>query len=137
MIQFIAGLLIGGLITWGITHWYYMLSRRDQQAVFGKLSSELRDMILADKRSNLSVKDLNELLRGTVIDKTSIDPLPYRVCPKCGSENIYRSRDFIVDSDMGDDGMPVHITAPYKMIVCEDCGWRDDEITRDIDRIRE
>ena len=137
MIQFFAGLLIGGLISWGITHWYYVRSSRTQQTVFDKLSSELRDMILADKRSNLSVKDLNELLRDTVIDKTSTDPLPYKLCPKCGSENIYRSKDFIVDAEMGDGGIPFHTATPYKTIICDDCGWRDDEITRDADLIGE
>ncbi len=137
MIQFLAGLIIGGLISWGITHWYYVRSAEDQRLVYDKLSSEIKGLILADKRANLSVRDLNELLRRLVIDETSSDPLPYKVCPKCGSENIYPSTDFIVDSEMGDDGMSYHTAAPFKAIECEDCGWRDDEIGRDVDRIKE
>lgn len=136
MIQFFAGLIIGGLLSWGITHWYYVRSSRDQTSLYNKLSSELKGLILADERSNLSVKDLNELLRNTVIDETSTDTLAYRICPKCGSENLWRSNDYIVEVEMGDEGMPFETATPYKTIECDDCGWRDDEITRDIERIR-
>ena len=133
---FIGGLIAGGLVSWGITHWYYLRANQNQKLVFDKLSEELKSLILADKRSNLSVKDLNALLRDTVIDESSSDPLPYKLCPKCGSANIYPSKDVIVDTEMGDDGTSHHRATPYKTIQCWDCGWRDDEIARDVERIK-
>lgn len=137
MIEFWGGLAIGGAISWAITYWYYVRSERDQKAVYEKLSSEIKEVILSDKRESLSVQDLNALLRKRVIDRKSTDSLPYKVCPKCGSENIYPGKDYIVDIGPGDDGMPFQTATPYKTIECYDCGWRDDEIKRDIHRIKE
>lgn len=137
MLEFFAGLILGGLISWAITHRYYVRSGRDQKAVFNKLSSDLKELILSDKRDSLSVADLNDLLRKRVIDRASHGPLPYKVCPKCGSENIFGSKDFIVDAELGDNGMPFHTATPYKTIECDDCGWKDDEITKDYERIKE
>ncbi len=131
------GVVLGGLVSWAITHWYYVRSGRDQKAIYEKLAAEIRSLILADKRVSLSVRDLNALLRERVLEESSTDTLGYKACPKCGSENIHPSRDFVVDVEAGDDGMPFHTAAPCKTIECEDCGWRDDQITRDIDRIRE
>lgn len=137
MWYFIGGVILGGIITWVITHIYYKRSRRDQNAVSDKLSLELKRLILDDKRKSLTVTDLNELLRDKVIDRTSSETLPYKVCPKCGSENISRSTDFIVDEEAGDDGGTFQTAAPFGIIQCLECGWRDDEIERDYERIKE
>jgi predicted nucleic-acid-binding Zn-ribbon protein len=137
MLEFIGGLVLGGAISWFITHSYYVRSSRDQRAVFGKLSSEIKALILSDKRASLTVVELNAILRDRVINDGSRDELPYKVCPKCGSNNIDRDRDYIVDAEMGDDGMPVYTGTPYKTIRCENCGWTDDEIRRDVDRFTE
>jgi len=137
MLEFFGGLILGGLTSWAITHWYYVRSGRDQKSIFNKLSSDLKELILSDKRASLSVADLNDLLCERVIDRTSDEHLPYKVCPKCGSENIFRSKDFIMEAEPGDDGMPFHTATPYKTIECDDCGWKDDEITKDYKRIKE
>lgn len=137
MLEFIGGLVLGGAISWFITHSYYVHSCRDQRAVFGKLSSDITSLILSDKRASLSVGELNGILRDRVIEDGSTDELSYKVYPKCGSDDIYRGRDYIVDGEMGDDGMPVYTGTPYKTIKCEDCGWTDDEIRRDVDRFKE
>ncbi|OGP80616.1 MAG: hypothetical protein A2Z08_03265 [Deltaproteobacteria bacterium RBG_16_54_11] len=81
--------------------------------------------------------ELNSLLRERVLNESSADTLGYKVCPKCGSEKIHANRDFVVDVEASDNDMPLQTATPYKTIECEDCGWRDDEITRDIDRMRE
>jgi len=131
------GVVLGGLVSWAITHRYYIRSGRDQKAIYEKLSADMRSLILADKRASLSVEDLNALLRERVLDDSSTETLRYKACPKCGSENVYPNRDYLVDVEAGDDGMPVHTATPYKTVECMDCGWRDDEIRSDIERIRE
>lgn len=137
MLEFFAGLILGGVISWGITHWYYVRSGKDQKAISDKLSTELKDLILSDKRASLSVADLNALLRNRVLDGNSQEELPYKVCPKCGSEKIHQGKDYLVDGELGDNGMPFRTSTPYKTIECDDCGWTDDEIRRDVDRIKE
>ena len=137
MNQFWGSIGLGGLATLVIAQWYYVRSSRDQKTICDKLSSELKIMILSDKRVSLSVRDLNALLRDRIIDSQSTDLLPYKACPKCGSGNIYPNKDFLVDAESGDDGTSFHTATPYRTIECEDCGWRDDEITKDIDRITE
>jgi predicted nucleic-acid-binding Zn-ribbon protein len=97
----------------------------------------LKKVILSDKRKSLTVTDLNELLRDKVIDRTSSETLPYKVCPKCGSKNISRSTDLIVDGEVGDDGETSQTATPFGTIRCLECGWRDDEIERDYERIKE
>lgn len=42
IITFTAGALIGGLISWAITHRYYVKATKDQKREFAKLSSDLQ-----------------------------------------------------------------------------------------------
>ncbi len=42
IVTFLAGALIGGLISWVITHRYYVKAAEDQKRELGKLSSELQ-----------------------------------------------------------------------------------------------
>ena len=37
----VVGVLVGGLISWLITHFYYKKSTRDQEVIFEKLSVDL------------------------------------------------------------------------------------------------
>ena len=70
ILLFILGLIIGGMISLGITHFYYKKSSKDQNIVFNKLSEEVRDSILNDNRQKLSVFELNELIREKTIDES-------------------------------------------------------------------
>jgi len=130
MIMFVAGIILGGLVSWVITHVYHVLSSRDQRAVFNKLTAELRYLILQDKRAHLTVEELNTILHDRTIDSSSDDPLPYKACPKCGSENLIRSKDYQVEVEAGDFGEPFHTAALYGTIECEECGWRDTELDK-------
>ena len=120
---FIFGIVLGGLVSWAITHVYYKRANRDQATLYKKLSSEMRGWILADTRKHFSVADLDALLREKTIDLGSSDPLPFKACPKCGSENLSREIDFEVDTDVGDYGEAMHSAIRIPAIVCADCGW--------------
>jgi predicted nucleic-acid-binding Zn-ribbon protein len=116
---FFLGLIFGGLISWGITHAYYKKSSKDQNAVFNKLSEEVRVAILDDNREKLSVLEINELLRDKTIDEEIGEEIPYIACPKCGSDDLERTSDAEVEYG------PVGIESgtPYDIIQCKECGW--------------
>jgi hypothetical protein len=111
---FFAGLLIGGLITWLVTHFYYRLTHRDQKTLYNKLSKDIRDAILQDAREKLTVKELNNLINEKALDLVMSSPLPFKACPKCGSENL-----------KGGEYKDVERDDLYYYIKCEDCGWFD------------
>lgn len=137
MNTFLGGVGLGGLVSWFITHMYFIKTGKDQKTLYNKLSNELRDLIISDKRDSLSVQDLNERIRGRVLDYNSNNTLSYKACPKCGSENIYNDIDYIPEVEEGDDGTLYQIGTPYDTIKCMECGWRDDEIKREINHIKE
>lgn len=127
MILFIFGLIIGGLISWAITHIYYEKSSKDQKIIYDKLTEDIRNIILEDKRSSLSIKELNELIHKKVTIEGSNDKYPYKFCPKCGSESINRYTDHVVDGEMN-DGEPSYSATPFEVVECKSCGWKETEL---------
>jgi predicted RNA-binding Zn-ribbon protein involved in translation (DUF1610 family) len=119
MVLFLSGLVLGGLISWGIAHGYYKKASRDQTAIFNKLSEEVRHAILDDNREKLSVLELNELIREKTIDKEVGEAIPYMLCPKCGSEDLERTSD--VEVDYGPEGP--QLAGHYDVLRCKSCGW--------------
>lgn len=110
---FILGIILGGLISWWISHVYYVKANQEQQTLFNKLNDDVRATILQDKRSSLSIRELNEILeKKTIKSPINGDPLPYKACPKCGSENLKRKEL------VGNDNL-------YYVIECIDCQWND------------
>jgi hypothetical protein len=114
-VTFIAGLILGALASWGITHCYYKRSSVDQERLYGKLSAEVRNAILEDSREKLSIPELNQLLDDkTIARDASGDPLPFKACPRCGSEDLERKEMLDEDHD-----------EMYYAIWCKHCGWGD------------
>jgi hypothetical protein len=58
----IIGIVGGGIVSWLVTHIYYRKSTHDQNVVFSKLSSDIRDAILANPEEKINSKDLMYLL---------------------------------------------------------------------------
>lgn len=58
----IVPLVAGGLIGWLIAHVYYKMNTRDQERLFGKISKEIRDEILANPDGKITRDDLMLLL---------------------------------------------------------------------------
>lgn len=109
----VTGLVLGALASWMITHNYYRRSSADQKRLYEKLSAEVRDAILDDSRESLSVRELNQLLDDKTVDSEAVDaPLPFKACPKCGSQELDR-RDV---TDYEHDEM-------YFYIECKQCKW--------------
>ncbi|MGA9109742.1 MAG: hypothetical protein ACLPSL_04865 [Smithella sp.] len=119
IVLFLSGLLFGGLITWAVTHVYYKKASKDQNIVFNKLSEDIRNAIMEDKREKLSVFELNELIREKTIDKDVGEAIPYMACPRCGSEDLERTSD--VEVDYGADGP--ELAGHFDIIRCKKCGW--------------
>lgn len=130
MFEFIGGIILGGVVSWVIARRFYLLAHRDQKILYNKLSSEIRETILSDKRESITVSQLNDLLRKKTLDVSGNTELPYKVCPKCGSDNLNLNKDFLFEEEAGDNGLPFQIPIPYKTIECVDCGWKDDEISK-------
>lgn len=61
-VLFIAGIILGGMVSWEISYLYYEKSSRDQAAIFNKLSEELRHAIIADNRKKLTIFEFKELI---------------------------------------------------------------------------
>jgi len=114
----IGGMLVGVIITWIIARHYYFRATKDQATLFYKLDDSLRKTILNDQREKLSVKELNEILTSKTLDENYKGKLPFKACPKCGSENLQRGIEYDVEHD-GEN----FIGIPYGSIVCIDCGW--------------
>lgn len=113
IILFILGVVLGGAISWWITHAYYLKANREQKALFDKLPGDVRAAILEDSRSALSVRELNDLLEAKTIKQPwDGDPLPYKACPKCGAERLERGE--IIKNDHN-----------YYVIQCPACQWND------------
>ena len=127
MALFVTGLIMGGLISWVITHIYYNKSSQDQRNIYNKLTEDVKSMILEDKRESLSIKELNELINKKATIEDSDDIYPYRYCPKCGSEDISRYTDHVVDGEMEDD-IPSYTATPFEVVECKQCGWQESEL---------
>ena len=120
IILFLSGLICGGLISWGITHAYDKKSSKERDALFNKLSEELREVILGDEREKLSVLELNELIREKTIDEEVGEAIPYyKACPKCGSEDLEKTSEAIVDGDR--EG--ISLAGYVDFVHCKKCGW--------------
>ncbi len=105
--------LLSAIISWGIAKFYYRRSSVDQNRLWGKFTNELRQILLDDPRTSLSVIELNELLENKTIERAPTgSPLPYKACPKCGSEELERKSSV----NQQDDEI-------YYTIGCKLCGW--------------
>ena len=58
----IIGIVGGGFVSWLVTHIYYRKSTYDQNVIFSKLSSDIRDAILKSPEEKINLKDLLSLL---------------------------------------------------------------------------
>ncbi|HOM14672.1 MAG TPA: hypothetical protein PLB41_15285 [Rubrivivax sp.] len=65
LLLFVAGCAIGGLLSWLITHRYYIKAGKDQQAELSRLSSELRP--------RNSLRDFEDLLTDSAWTKEVVD----------------------------------------------------------------
>lgn len=111
---FIAGVILGGLVSWLITHVYYVKSGRDQRIIYDKLTTDVRNVILQDQRDKLSVPELNALIDQRTIDPDANHPLPFVACPKCGASNLQRQQAI----DERHDEM-------YYIVNCPKCAWHE------------
>lgn len=116
---------LGLLSGWLITHIYYVISNREQRILYEKLPQVIRRALLEDV---VSVAELNRMIEARTRDAENPGPLNYNACPKCG-EPVVKGTDFVVDTDVGDDGEAFHTATPYKTLSCESCDWQIDELT--------
>ncbi len=100
------------VVTWVFAHAYYKASKKQDDEFRSKLSNEVRKIILSSDKKRLTVKELNELLELKIYKSDDSDPLPFLVCPKCGSKDLIRS-SFMNDSDV------------IYSIKCGKCDWSD------------
>ena len=119
ILQFVLGMITGGIISWEITHVYYKKSSANQKKLYNKLTDKIRNAILNDNREKLSVSELNKLIREKTIDKNVGEAIPYMFCPKCGSDELKRTSDVEVDHQPEGPQLLYH----FDIIQCRQCGW--------------
>jgi len=111
----IIGILFGGIISWVISHAYYKKSNESQRNITSKLTEELKEIILKSDIEKFTVKDLNRLLEEKIINKNAKDCSElYKMCPKCGSEDLKIS----IATDHEHDEQ-------YCIYKCNTCYWSD------------
>lgn len=108
IIFLILGAVLGGIIGWITSVYFYRKSNKEQAALYNKLTSDIRELILADPRDQLSVEELNELLEL----KTQKDGY-YIACPQCGNTKL-KYGSFIDDRE-----------ETWYATDCPSCGWSD------------
>lgn len=89
MITFVAGVALGALSSWFITHRYYVKASTDQTAALEKLSSQLK--------SRNTLQDFETLLVESAWDKEFIEGFEVWVCKSNNTFQIQRgerTRDF-------------------------------------------
>lgn len=120
MIFLVISIIGSAFLSWLITRYYYIRSTKKEKELYEKLSSEVRNAILEDQRKKLTVEELNKILISKTVNKNHKGPLPYKACPKCGSENLFRGMEYyVIDSETA---------VPLKFVECIDCGWKMTEM---------
>jgi predicted nucleic-acid-binding Zn-ribbon protein len=113
MPEAIAFFILGALISWGISHYYYHRGNKEVPAWFSV--ENIKEILAKNPEDiNWTAKQIVGLYNKKVIDEKSSDPLPFNFCPKCGSENLKRSMHEDYEHDES-----------YYLISCEKCGWSD------------
>lgn len=112
------GAILGAFSSWYIQHVYAARASTEQQALFNKLSADVRQAILEDQRDTLSIIELNELIehkaKAGKLDKRAFS---YVACPRCGSTELEKHAiEWTVNDPEGPRKEPGHI------VMCK-CGW--------------
>lgn len=115
--------LIGGIIGWLISYYFNSEGnkklegeiknlKQDQYKLNKYLSKETQRVIMNSKKENMTVKELNELIKDKTFDEGSPEPLPYKRCPKCGNEDLYKSGNLYKGEQ-------------YYFVECKECNWNE------------
>jgi len=123
MLQSLLSFILGALITWLITHYYYKKSTD----ILSKLPDEIIKKIELDPRDKLSIKDLNDLIDFRTRDFTKQGLDSYIACPKCGSKLIKEKDLLDVDVDSDPDGFGSYYPIFADSLKCNNCGWSINE----------
>ena len=91
----------------------------DFRLVVQKLPAELVAALRADQRRDLTVGELNKLLKDLTVDPES-DELT--ACQMCGSRNLDRDSGAEVDWDRGGPSLSHFV----EITTCKDCGWSNE-----------
>jgi len=75
---------------------------------------EIVKSVLGKKPSQSFTKEILKKCKMLIYDNFSNSPLPFRVCPICGSENLQWSSATDYEKD-----------ETYYYVKCNDCGWSD------------
>jgi predicted nucleic-acid-binding Zn-ribbon protein len=122
--------VVGAFLGWMANHFYsrqgskelkrlndgFQRDNMELRATVEKLPSQVAELLAADRRKQLTVRELNELLDHVTTDPASGE---FTRCPQCGSERLKPDRD--VDVDVEGDSASLNYF--IDIITCEDCGW--------------
>jgi len=123
MLQSLLSFILGALITWLITHYYYKKSTK----IIDKLPEEIINKLKLDPRNKLSIKELNDLIDFKTRDFTKKGLDSYMACPKCGSRLI-REKEFIDAGFVAEsDGFGSYYPIFADSLKCNNCGWNINE----------
>ena len=113
MTETVISFVLGAAISWGISHYYYYRGNRETPSWFS--TENLKEILTKNPEDvDWTARQIVKLYNKNVFDESSSDPLPFRACPKCGSENLKRSSHNDYQNDES-----------YFVISCNQCDWSD------------
>src|SRR3989344_5168430 len=93
MIEAIIFFILGAIISWVISWYFYNLSNKETPDWFGADGVETLKELLAKNPDDLewTAKQIVNLYKNKIFNLGSSDPLPFNYCPECGSNELKNS----------------------------------------------
>jgi hypothetical protein len=105
--------IVGAVASWGIAYYYFKRANKETPEWFS--ISNLKEILTKNPEDvDWTARQVVQLYNRKVFDESSSDPLQYKCCPKCGSENLDKSS---LDDHAHDKS--------YYLISCKKCSWSD------------
>lgn len=120
--------LIGGFILGIIVSFiFYILNKRDTQIAFDKLPDKMKESLKLSAKS-LPAKELCKIIMESALDYELVAKgykMVFKYCPLCGSENIKREIEPIVEGEYGAGVASYSYYGVNEILTCNECAYQD------------
>ncbi|MFC1686608.1 hypothetical protein ACFLZS_01610 [Patescibacteria group bacterium] len=100
----------GGVLALFFDRLYYKIF--EKRSFDRRLKTLIREAEEDKIKKKITIRELNNLIDNKTYDSSSNCPLPYKRCPRCGSQNLNGS---MASNEKGN----------HYFIDCKNCGWEE------------